>query len=177
MEENKKQAYYYCCSGGSVIGGKLLRLMDRYGEVMQAASDLCQKVGAVEFTTNERYYAGGIRYFIVKDKLREKKLLCQVEEVDGFVYCIPNPNTNRGMKLASKVAALPYVSFDHVCEPFGIDCHDPANKGKATPCFFSVECQWVYVSSGIPLDIPELNPCTQEEWEKAKEYVVENGSE
>ena len=89
MSENT--LYYYCCKGDSPLGKKLLRLIDRYGEVVAAASELCEKIGAIEFLGDVRYAAGGISAFVMKGKLRAKKLLVTHHSENGNDVCVPNP--------------------------------------------------------------------------------------
>lgn len=169
------EVYYYVTHGSSALGTKLLRLIDRWGEVMQAAADLCDKVGHnVEFISDERYAAGGIRCFVLRPPLRAKKLLSVVQTSKDELLCVPNPNTNRGLALAAKVARLPHVTDDEMCEPFGIDPHDPANKGMKAPRFFAVDRQWLYIASDTALDMPELTECTEEKFTEARNYVEEN---
>ena len=171
---SEKVVHYYCCKGDSPLGAKLLHLIDRYDEVVNAASELCDKVGAIEFIGDFCYAAGGIKAFVMKGKLRAKKLLIVSHVENGNDVCVPNPNTNRGLKLAAKIARLPHITDDELCEPFGIDPHDPENKGLVAPRFFSIGREWLYIASDTPLSMEELTECTEEKFAEARKYAEED---
>ena len=114
MEENKKKTYHYVTAQSSELGKRLVRLIHRYDEVMQAASKLVQEVHADEWSADPRYVAGGIWRFIFKNPPKAKKALMVVAQDEGGNYeCAPNPEYNRGLRLAKKIAALPHVVYGH----------------------------------------------------------------
>lgn len=173
---SEKVVYYYCCKGDSPLGKKLLRLIDRYGEVMKAASELCDKASAIVnyFYGDGRYAAGGVGAVVMRGKLLSKKKFIKIGVEDGNDVCVPNPNTDAGLKLAAKIARLPHITDDELCEPFGIDAHDPVNKRLVAPRFFSIGREWLYIASDTPLSMEELTECTEEKFAEARKYAEED---
>lgn len=174
---SEKTYYHYRCALDSALGRKLARLTERYTECMHAADALALKIGAKEFTTDVRYMAGGVDEFIFDHKPRAKKLLAVVREKDGEFFCVPNPNANRGLKLACRMARLPHVTYDEYCEVFGFDRNDPQYKGHSMPMFFTVGEEWAYIRSTFSLMDFYLSCCleicTEDVFEEALKYVTE----
>lgn len=179
MEENKKKTYHYVTAQSSKLGEELARLTERYDEVMQAASKLVQEVHADEWSADPRYVAGGIWRFIFKNPPKAKKSLIVVaQDKDGYYECAPNPEYNRGLRLAKKVAALPHVADKEVCEAFGFDLKDPQYAGELVPQFFVVGTEWVYVRSSFDLAAlcPDLTGCSEETFDAALRFIEEQES-
>lgn len=174
MAENT--IYYYVTAQSSSLGKELVRLTDRYGEVMQAAANLALEMHADEWIGDPRYAAGGVWRFIFKNPPKAKKALMVVaQDRDGNYECAPNPEYNRGLRLAKKMAALPHVTDDEVCRPFGIDPHDPQYSKQVVPQFFVVGAEWVYVRSSFDLTAlcPDLTGCSEETFEAALRFIQE----
>lgn len=165
--------HYYRCPLGSEMGNKLTRLTERYIYCTHAAEDIAIKVGAKEFIADERYMAGGIGWFVFDRVPRAKKLLASVRQEGEEYLCIPNPHTNRGLKLACRIARLPHVTMDEYCEVFGFDRNDPAYRvgNHSLPMFFIVDEGWAYIRSTFELSIGDLETCTDAVYEEALKYV------
>ncbi len=179
MEENKKKTYYYVTLQSSELGKELMHLIRRYDESMQAASKLVQEVHADEWSADPRYVAGGIWRFIFKNPPKAKKALMVVaQDEDGNYECAPNPEYNRGLRLAKKVAALPHVADEEVCEAFGFDLKGPQYAGELVPQFFVVGAEWVYVRSSFDLAAlcPDLTGCLEETFKAALRFIEEQES-
>lgn len=177
MAENT--IYYYVTAQSSALGKELVRLTDRYGEVMQAAANLALEMHADEWSGDPRYAAGGIWRFIFKNPPKAKKALMVVElDKDGYYECAPNPEYNRGLRLAKKMAALPHVTDKEVCEAFGFDPKDPQYNKQVVPQFFVVGTEWVYVRSSFDLSAlcPDLTGCSEETFEAALRFIQEEES-
>lgn len=179
MEEDKKQTYYYVTLQSSELGKELMHLIRRYDEVMQAADKLAVERCADEWIADPRYVAGGICRLIFNHPPEDEAALKVLSDKDGNYVCSPNLDSECGLCLATEMAALPHVTYEDVCKPFGFNPHDAKYKNQLVPQFFVVGTEWVYVRSSFDLAAlcPDLTGCSEEEWEKAKEYVVENGSE
>lgn len=171
--------YYYVTAQSSALGKELVRLTDRYGEVMQAAANLALEMHADEWSGDPRYAAGGIWRFIFKNPPKEKKVLMVVaQDRDGNYECAPNPEYNRGLRLAKKMAALPHVTDKEVCETFDFDPEDPQYNKQVVPQFFVVGAEWVYVRSSFDLSAlcPDLTDCSEETFEAALRFIQEEES-
>lgn len=174
------EVYYYVTPQSSKLGKELVRLTDRYEEVMMAADKLAQEVRADEWSVDPRYAAGGIWRFIFKNPPKAKKALMVVaQDKDGNYECAPNPEYNRGLRLAKKIAALPHVTDKEVCEAFGFDPEDPQYSRQVVPQFFIVGAEWVYVRSSFDLSTlcPDLTDCSEETFEAALRFIQEEESE
>lgn len=171
--------YYYVTAQSSALGKELVRLTDRYGEVMQAAAKLALEMHADEWSGDPRYAAGGIWRFIFKNPPKAKKALMVVaQDRDGNFECAPNPEYNRGLRLAKKMAALPHVTDKEVCEAFGFDPHSAKYKNQLVPQFFVVGTEWVYVRSSFDLSelCSDLTPCSEETFNAALRFIEEQES-
>ena len=164
---------YYRCGIDTAMGRKLARLTERYINCTHAAEAMAIKVGAKEFVADDRHMAGGIGWFIFDREPRAKKLLVSARKEGNEHWCVPNPHTNRGLKLACRLARLPHVSVDEYCEVFGIDRNDPAYKegNHSLPMFFTVEDKWAYVRSTIALASTDLTTCEESDFDEALKYV------
>lgn len=179
MEENKKKTYYYVTLQSTELGKELMHLIRRYDEVMQAADELAQEMRADEWCADPRYIAGGIWRFIFKNPPKAKKALMVVaQDKDGNYECAPNPEYNRGLRLAKKIAALPHVEDKEVCDAFGFDLKDPQYDGELVPQFFAVGKEWVYVRSSFDLSAlcPDLTSCLEQTFESALRFIEEQES-
>ena len=179
MEENKKNTYHYVTPQTSELGKRLVRLVHRYDEVMQAADKLATEMRADEWCPDPRYIAGGIWRFIFKNPPKAKKALMVVaQDKDGNYECAPNPEYNRGLRLAKKIAALPHVADNEVCEAFGFDLKDPQYSGELVPQFFAVDDVWVYIRSSFDLSAlhPNLTRCMENIFEEALRFIEEQES-
>ena len=179
MEENKKKTYHYVTAHSSELGKRLVRLIHRYDEVMQAASKLVQEVHADEWSADPRYVAGGIWRFIFKNPPKAKKALMVVaRDKDGNYECAPNMEYNCGLRLAKKIAALPHVTYKEVCEAFRFDYENPQYAGELVPQFFIVGKEWVYVRSSFDLAplCHDLNACSEETFAAALRFIEEQES-
>ena len=179
MEENKKNTYHYVTPQTSELGKRLVRLVHRYDEVMQAADKLATEMRADEWCPDPRYIAGGIWRFIFKNQPKAKKALMVVAQDEGGNYeCAPNPEYNRGLRLAKKIAALPHVADNEVCEAFGFDLKDPQYSGELVPQFFVVGKEWVYVRSSFDLAplCTDLTGCSEETFAAALRFIEEQES-
>lgn len=177
--KDKRQTYYYVTLQSSGLGKELVRLTHRYEEVMQAAANLVQEVHADEWEADPCYNAGGIYRFIFKNPPKAKKALMVVEQdKDGNYECAPNPEYNRGLRLAKKIAALPHVEDKEVCDAFGFDLKDPQYDGELVPQFFIVGKEWVYVRSSFDLSAlcPDLTRCQEQTFESALLFIQEQES-
>lgn len=177
--EDKRQTYHYVTLQSSALGKELVRLTDRYGEVIQAAANLALEMHADEWSGDPRYAAGGIWRFIFKNPPKAKKALMVVaQDRDGNFECAPNPEYNRGLRLARKIAALPHVTDKEVCEAFCFDPEDPQYNKQVVPQFFVVGAEWVYVRSSFDLSAlcPDLTSCSEETFEAALRFIQEEES-
>lgn len=174
MEENKKKTYYYVTLQSTELGKELMHLIRRYDEAMQAADKLAQNMRADEWCPDPRYIAGGIWRFIFKNPPKAKKSLMVVsQDKDGNYECAPNPEYNCGLRLAKKVAALPHVTDEEVCEAFGFDLNDPIYTNQLVPQFFAVDDVWVYIRSSFDLSAlrPNLTRCMENIFEEALQFI------
>ncbi len=172
-----KQQYYYLTTQSSELGQQLVRLTHRIDEVMQAADSMAVEMRAYEWSADPRYVAGGIYRLVFKNPPKAKKALMVVgRDNDGNYECAPNPDYNRGLRLAKKMASLPHVTDDEVCQPFGFDPHDPQYKNHLIPQFFIVGDEWVYVHSTFELSCADLTPCLETTFEAALKFVEEQES-
>lgn len=177
MAENT--IYYYVTLQSSELGKELMHLIRRYDESMQAADKLAQNMRADEWSADPRYIAGGIWRFIFKNPPKAKKSLIVVaQDKDGNYECAPNPEYNCGLRLAKKVAALPHVTDEEVCEAFGFDLNDPIYTNQLVPQFFAVDDVWVYIRSSFDLSAlrPNLTRCMENIFEEALRFIEEEES-
>ena len=177
--KDKRQTYYYVTAQSSALGKELVRLTDRYGEVIQAAANLALEMHADEWSGDPRYAAGGIWRFIFKNPPKAKKALMVVaQDRDGNYECAPNTEYNRGLRLAKKMAALPHVTDKEVCEAFGFDLNDPIYTNQLVPQFFAVDDVWVYIRSSFDLSAlhPNLTRCMENIFEEALRFIEEQES-
>lgn len=172
--KDKRQTYYYVTAQSSELGKELMHLIRRYDEAMQAADKLAQNMRADEWCPDPRYIAGGIWRFIFKNPPKAKKSLIVVaQDKDGNYECAPNPEYNCGLRLAKKVAALPHVTDEEVCEAFGFDLNDPIYTNQLVPQFFAVDDVWVYIRSSFDLSAlrPDLTRCMENIFEEALQFI------
>ena len=176
--EDKRQTYYYVTLQSTELGKELMHLIRRYDEAMQAADKLAVERCADEWVADPRYVAGGICRLIFNNPPKDEAALKVLCDKDGNYVCSPNLDSECGLCLATEMAALPHVTYDDVCKPFGFDPHSAKYKNQLVPQFFVVGTEWVYVRSSFDLSelCSDLTPCSEETFNAALRFIEEQES-
>lgn len=156
----------------SETGSRLTALYEQGKQAMEAASHLALSVRADEFEQHPGFAQGGIGAFYFRHKPSARRWDIRFKQ-DGMYQCFPNLTTEAGRKVNAQIAALPVVKMEQVAEAFGIDPRRQMPTGTLMPMFFRVEQQWDYVKTNLPLDLPELEEVSEEEFQQALKYVEE----
>lgn len=162
--------HYYRLPADSEVGQKLTGLYLRGAEAMNAASRLAEELKSYKFTASQGFAMGGIGCLLFRRKPSEAKF--DVVDRSGKLYaCTPNTSTKEGREILKRIAELPVVRIEEVCEVFGVDFRNKNLEGKSMPNFFRVEETWDYVKTEYPLYIEGMRPITEEEFERAYRYA------
>lgn len=162
--------YHYRLPVDSETGEKLTGLYIRGNESFNAASRLALELKAVEFTPSAGFAMGGIGCLLFRRKPSAKKYDV-VDSQDKLYACHPNTSTKEGQDILKRMAALPVVTIQEVCETFGFNYHSDKFQGKLMPRFFRVEEEWDYIESDFPLYIEGMEPVTEKEYQRALNYA------
>lgn len=162
--------HFYRIKTGVPTGMLLKNILDRSEDALREAALLAAQLGAVRFTQNDAFLAGGIGnlYF---DKKPNERAYETVRRRGRYFVCYPNRSKEAGAKIFERIMQLPTVSFSILTPVFG-----DMPQGFTTPAFFEYQDD-IYLASTTPLQLEhqeEINPGTWAAMEKERKLFLKN---
>lgn len=117
--EQPAPRFHYRVANDTPTGQRMLKLNEHRKDVMEQASQLARKLGAIDFAQNPAGVIGGIGslFFSQPQSTREYKKIGKNGRITEY---IPNPTRQKGYEVALKINKLPLIHSDEVMMSMGI---------------------------------------------------------